>query len=106
MIEEVFQPKDPRTAQYSMSVEEFVSICAPLKLAFIHHPTTLKLLKTVVEELGCGLDDPYIDVPRLRMVTHGGYFDLRCRLRAPSAPRCLVLRSNVPAELVASDLSL
>jgi hypothetical protein len=73
MIEEAFDRKDPRTAQYSMSVEEFVSICAPLKPAFIHHPTTLKLLKNVVDELGCGLDDTYIDVPRLRMVTHGGY---------------------------------
>jgi hypothetical protein len=73
MIEEAFGRKDPRTAQYSMSVEEFVSICAPLKPAFIHHPTTLKLLKNVVDELGCGLDNTYIDVPRLRMVTHGGY---------------------------------
>jgi hypothetical protein len=73
MIEEAFDRKDPRTVQYSMSVEEFVSICAPLKPAFIHHPTTLKLLKNVVDELGCGLDNTYIDVPRLRMVTHGGY---------------------------------
>jgi hypothetical protein len=73
MIEDAFDRKDPRTAQYSMPVEEFVSICAPLKPRFIHHPTTLKLIKDVVEELGCGLNDTYIDVPRLRMVTHGGY---------------------------------
>jgi hypothetical protein len=73
MIEEAFGSKDPRSAQYSMPVEEFVSISAPLKPRFIHHPTTLKLIKDVVEELGCGLDDTYIDVPRLRMVTHGGY---------------------------------
>jgi hypothetical protein len=73
MIEEAFDHKDPRTTQYSMSAEEFVSICAPLKRVFIHHPTTMKLLKNVVCELGCGLDDTYIDVPRLRMVTHGGY---------------------------------
>jgi len=73
MIEEAFGRKDPRAVQYSMPVEEFVSICAPLKPAFIHHPTTLKLIKNVVEEFGCGLDDTYIDVPRLRMVTHGGY---------------------------------
>jgi hypothetical protein len=56
-----------------MPVEEFVSICAPLKPAFIHHPTTLNLIKDDVEELGCGLVDTYIDVPRIRMVTHGGY---------------------------------
>jgi hypothetical protein len=73
MIEEAFGNKDPRTAQYGMPVEKFVSICAPLKPAFIHHPTTMKLIRDVVEELGCALDDTYIDVPRLRMVTHGGY---------------------------------
>jgi hypothetical protein len=73
MIEDAFCHKDPRTAQYAMPVEEFVSICAPLKPGFIHHPTTPKLIKEVIEELGCGLDDTYVDVPRLRMVTHGGY---------------------------------
>jgi hypothetical protein len=73
MIEEAFAGKDPLCAQYTMPVEEFVAICAPLKPAFIHHPKTLRLIKDVVEELGCGLDDTYIDVPRLRMVTHGGY---------------------------------
>jgi hypothetical protein len=73
MIEEAFHGRDPKTAQFSMPVEEFVSICAPLKPAFIHHPRTLTLIKEVVAELGCDLYDTYIDVPRLRMVTHGGY---------------------------------
>ena len=73
MIEEAFGHKDPRTAQFSMPVEEFVSICAPLKPRFIHHPTTLKLIKDIIDELGCGLNETYIDVPRLRMVTDGGY---------------------------------
>jgi hypothetical protein len=73
MIEEAFNHRDPRTAQYSMPVEEFVAICAELKPRFIHHPLTLQLLKKVVAEFGCDLDATYIDVPRLRMVTHGGY---------------------------------
>jgi Phytanoyl-CoA dioxygenase (PhyH) len=73
MIEDAFHGRDPRTAQYSMPVEEFVSICAPLKPRFIHHPETLRLIRDIVEELRCCLDDTYIDVPRLRMVTHGGY---------------------------------
>ncbi len=73
MIQDAFDGKDPKTAQYSMPVEEFVSICAPLKPRFIHHPKTLELIRDVVEEIGCGLNDTYIDVPRLRMVTHGGY---------------------------------
>jgi hypothetical protein len=73
MIEEAFLPLDPRTAQYSMPVEQYVSIVAPLKPKFIHHPRTLQLVRDVVEELGCDLTRTYIDVPRLRMVTHGGY---------------------------------
>lgn len=73
MIEEAFGLRDPRTGQSLIVVEEFVSICAPLKPRFIHDPRTLELIRDVVEELGYGLNDTYIDVPRLRMVTHGGY---------------------------------
>lgn len=73
MIEDAFAGIDPRTAQYSMPVEQFVSVCAPLKPAFIHDPTTIRLIRDIVEQLGCELHDTYIDVPRLRMVTHGGY---------------------------------
>jgi hypothetical protein len=73
MIEEAFHPLDPRTAQYSMPVEQYVSIVSALKPKFIHHPRTLGLLRDVVEELGCDLMQTYIDVPRLRMVTDGGY---------------------------------
>jgi hypothetical protein len=73
MIADSFPGKDPRTVQFSMPVEEFVSICARLKPAFIHHPKTLQLIKHLVAELGCFLSETYIDVPRLRMVTHGGY---------------------------------
>jgi hypothetical protein len=73
MIEEAFAGTDPRIAQHRMPVEDFVAICTPLKPAFIHHPKTLKLVRDVVEEFGCGVNDTYIDVPRLRMVTHGGY---------------------------------
>jgi hypothetical protein len=73
MIEDAFEGKDPRTAQYSMPVEQFVSICAPLKPAFIHHPTTMQLLRDIISEFACPPDETYIDVPRLRMVTHGGY---------------------------------
>lgn len=73
MIEEAFDGIDPQTAQYEMSVERYVEICAPLKPAFIHNDTTKALLKDVVEDFGCELDDTYIDVPRLRMVTSDGY---------------------------------
>jgi hypothetical protein len=73
MIEEAFAPLEPRMAQYSMPVEQYVAIAAALKPRFIHHPGALGLLHDVVEELGCDLAKTYIDVPRLRLVTHGGY---------------------------------
>jgi hypothetical protein len=73
MIQGAFGSLDPLTAQYSMSVEQYVAIVAPLKPAFIHHPETRKLLRAVVQELGCELEKTYVDVPRLRMVTSDGY---------------------------------
>lgn len=73
MIENAFKPLDPRKAQYSMPVEQYVSICTPLKPGFIHHPETKKILTEVVAEYGCDLETTYVDVPRLRMVTSDGY---------------------------------
>jgi hypothetical protein len=56
-----------------MPVERWVEIFAPVKPHFIHHPRTIGLVKEVVAEVGCDLDDTFIDVPRLRGVTSGGY---------------------------------
>jgi hypothetical protein len=73
MIETAFGGIDPQLAQYEMPVERYVEICAPLKPAFIHNDTTKRLLRAVVEDFGCDLDETYVDVPRLRMVTSDGY---------------------------------
>jgi hypothetical protein len=73
MIEEAFGSVDPLRAQYEMSVEEYVDLCAPLKPRFIHNDTTKELVRAVIEEFGCDLEDVYQDVPRLRMVTSHGY---------------------------------
>jgi len=73
MIEEAFRPLDPRRAQYSMPVEEYVAIVAPLKPNFIHHPKTKQLLQGLLEEFRCDPSKTYLDVPRLRMVTSDGY---------------------------------
>jgi hypothetical protein len=73
MIEEAFGGIDPQQAQYEMSVERYVEICAPLKPAFIHNDTTKDLVRDVLSELGCDLERTYQDVPRLRMVTSHGY---------------------------------
>jgi hypothetical protein len=73
LIEEAFGSIDPEQAQYHMPVEKYVEIVAPLKPKFIHHPKTKELLRAVLEDFGCDLDETYQDVPRLRMVTSDGY---------------------------------
>lgn len=73
MIAEAFGNIDPLTAQFEMSVEDYVKIVAPLKPRFIHHPETRKLIQKVVESFGAELDKTYLDVPRLRMVTSDAY---------------------------------
>lgn len=73
MIEAAFAGLDPRVAQFEMPVEEYVGVVAPLKPAFIHHPTTKRLIRRVLAEFSCDLDRTYQDVPRLRMVTSNAY---------------------------------
>jgi len=73
MIELAFAPLDPRMAQFSMPVEEYVKICTPLKPGFIHHPDTKRLIQDILREYGCDMQKTFLDVPRLRMVTSDGY---------------------------------
>jgi hypothetical protein len=73
MIQEAFGSIDPLEAQYHMPVEQYVSIVSPLKPKFIHDPETKKLLRAMVADCGCDLNETYVDVPRLRMVTSHGY---------------------------------
>jgi hypothetical protein len=73
LLAEAFAPYDPTDAQYHMPVERFVELFTPVKPRFIHHPRTRGLLRDIVEDLGCDLDDLYLDVPRLRGVTSDGY---------------------------------
>ena len=73
MIETAFGAVDPVLAQYSMPVEQYVDICAPLKPQFIHHPHTKEIIRDLLADFGCDTDRTYLDVPRLRMVTSDGY---------------------------------
>ena len=73
MIQDAFSGRDPLTAQYDMSVEEFVAIFGPLKPKFIHHPESKKLIRNILEDFGCDTSTTYQDVPRLRAVTSDGY---------------------------------
>jgi len=73
MVRDAFAPHDPLTAQYDLPVEAWVERFAPVKPAFIHHPHTRELLLDVFTDLGCDLEQTYLDVPRLRGVTSDGY---------------------------------
>lgn len=68
-----FDGYDPRTAQHSLEVEEFVARFAPLKTSFIHDVRSRACIRAVLDEMGFDPDDTYIDVPRLRVSTSGGY---------------------------------
>jgi hypothetical protein len=73
LTEAAFAPLEPRRAQESLAVEDYVAILAELKPRFIHHPECKRLIRALLEEMGCDLDETYFDVPRMRTATHGGY---------------------------------
>ena len=70
IVEDAFGGLDPRYAQYEMPVEDYVAIVAPLKPRFIHHSRTRGLIAAMLADIGCDLDQTYLDVPRLRCVEH------------------------------------
>jgi len=73
MVEEVFAPFDPRTAQHELSVDEFVERAAIVKPRFIHDPETRRLQKAYLAELGFDPVRTFLDVPRMRVVSADGY---------------------------------
>jgi hypothetical protein len=73
MIHEAFSPHPPEKAQYQFSVEEFVNRAGPLKSRFTNDQHTKELVRNLLSEFGCDLDDTYFDVPRLRVVPAHGY---------------------------------
>jgi hypothetical protein len=73
MIENAFDGLDPRTAHKSMEVERYADLLGKLKPAFIHHPESKTHLKTILEDLGCDLENTYFDVPRMRSSTSDNY---------------------------------
>lgn len=70
---DAFAPLDPRVAQHSLAVEDYVAILAKLKPAFIHHPKSKQFIQGILKESGCDLNKTYFDVPRLRSATSDGY---------------------------------
>lgn len=73
MIEDAFGGLEPTTAQYEMSVEDYVAILKKLKPAFIHHPESKRHLQNILSDLGCDQNQTYFDVPRMRSSTSDNY---------------------------------
>ncbi len=73
MLEAAFPGFDPGAAQHSMAVEEFAAILTTLKPAFIHHPDSWGSIAEMLLERGYDPRNTYLDVPRLRISTSGGY---------------------------------
>jgi Phytanoyl-CoA dioxygenase (PhyH) len=73
LIEEAFDPLDPRTAQHELEVAKYAEILNRLKPAFIHHPESKRLVRALLSDLRCDPEKTYFDVPRMRSSTSGGY---------------------------------
>jgi hypothetical protein len=73
LVEEAFQPNDPRKIQEHILVERCVEILADLKPKFIHHRQSKELIKRLLAERGCDLEKTYFDVPRLRTAFPSDY---------------------------------
>ena len=73
LIEQAFHPRDPRTAQFELPVEEYAAILSKLKPLFIHHPRSKELVQAILREHGCDPEKTYFDVPRLRSSTSNDY---------------------------------
>jgi hypothetical protein len=72
-IARAFGAHDPQRAQFVLPVESFVAAAGPLKTKFTNDLVTKELVRDLLTELGCDLEETYFDVPRLRIVPHGGY---------------------------------
>lgn len=73
LITEALAPNEPEKAQFNLTVEEFVKRIGPLKSRFTNDLRTKELVRGVLLSHCGSLDDLYFDVPRLRVVPHGGY---------------------------------
>lgn len=70
---EALAPHDPQSAQDHLDVPDFIARVGPLKSRFTNDARTKELVRDVLAAFGCDPDDTYFDVPRLRVVPHGGY---------------------------------
>ncbi len=73
MITEALAPHEPQQMQFHVPVEDFIKRIGPLKTRFTNDSHTKELVRKILESFGCDPQQTYFDVPRLRVVPHGGY---------------------------------
>jgi len=73
MIAEAFGALDPEQAQSGIDVARFIAVVGPLKSAFTNDLHTKELVREILSEYGADLRLTYFDMPRMRVVPHGGY---------------------------------
>ena len=73
LLAEAFGTLEPQSAQYSLPVAEYAQILAALKPKFIHHPESKRLVRSLLDDLGCDPNETYFDVPRMRSSTSDNY---------------------------------
>jgi hypothetical protein len=66
MLEEAFEPHDPRTIHKRIGPEEVAAILGKLKPRFIHHPECKEIIPRIMREHGVDIAKLFFDVPRLR----------------------------------------
>lgn len=72
-IASAFSSLDPERAQFELPVEDFIARAGPLKTKFTNDSGTKDRIRDLLTEMGCNLEETYFDLPRLRIVPHGGY---------------------------------
>lgn len=65
-LEAAMQPHDPLVVHHHVSPEDLAALLIEFKPKFIHDAESSRLLRAVIGELGCRLDDMYVDLPKMR----------------------------------------
>ncbi|MBW4595826.1 MAG: hypothetical protein KME46_23715 [Brasilonema angustatum HA4187-MV1] len=73
LVKEAFGSLDPTKAEYSLPVDEFLTIESDLKQTLMNHPDTKQMIQAILKEFECDLSKTYFDLPQLRMAPTRGY---------------------------------
>jgi hypothetical protein len=75
LIGDAFGDADPQTAQFDLSVDDFIERVSPLKSTFVNHENTKTLCRELIIAMGVDPEDTYFDLPRMRVIPHEGFLD-------------------------------